>query len=170
MGNKYKKSKTLNLKDIQLIVYDFDGVMTDNRVILGEDGKESVIVNRSDGMAIEILRKSGIRQIIISKEKNNIVKIRAKKLSIPAFNGVDNKKNSLLSYCKKNRIDVKKTLYVGNDINDLVAMEITGYTACPLDAADEIKNIADIILHVNGGTGVIRNLIKFFRDVDRRIK
>lgn len=149
------------LKKIQLIVYDFDGVMTDNKVVLREDGLESVVVNRSDGLAVEIIKRAGIKQIIISKEKNRVVETRAKKLGIPVIQGVDNKKGILVSYCDKNNIQIENVAYIGNDINDIDAMTIVGYPICPADAYEEVKNISKIIIGVNGGDGVVRALLKY---------
>ena len=147
-------------KNIKLIVYDFDGVFTDNRVILREDGLESVIVNRADGLAIRILKNMGIGQIILTTETNKVVEARAKKLAIPIIKGVDNKKDILIAYCKQNMISLKDVLYVGNDINDIEIMAIVGYPVCPSDAYEEIKNISKIILSVPGGAGVVRDLMK----------
>jgi len=96
-----KEKYNFILKNINLIVYDFDGVMTDNRVILREDGKESVIVNRSDGPAIETIKNIEIKQIIITKEKNKVVEARAKKLSTPVIKGIHDKKEVLEAYYKK---------------------------------------------------------------------
>lgn len=151
----------INAKDIKLIVYDFDGVMTDNKVILREDGSESVIVNRSDGLAVSIIKKLGIPQIILSTEANRVVDTRAEKLGIMAIKGVGNKKETLLEYCRQNNINPLNVLYIGNDINDLEVMKIVGYPTCPADAYDEIKQISKIIFEKGGGEGVIRELIKY---------
>jgi len=149
----------LNL--IQLIVYDFDGVMTDNHVYVDQDGREMVRVNRADGLGISGIKKIGIQQIIISTEKNPVVSTRAKKLGIPCLQGIDNKKKALIDYCKKNDIDLRNVAYLGNDINDMEVMEIAGSTFCPADAHENIKGISDIILSKNGGNGVIRELLDF---------
>lgn len=158
-----KEKRTINMKNIKLIIYDFDGVMTDNRVILREDGLESVIVNRSDGLAIEIIKNIGIKQIIITKEKNKVVDARAKKLGIPLIKGINNKKQVLENYCKKNNIFLKSVVYIGNDINDLEAMRAVGHPLCPSDAYEEVKNISKIILDAQGGAGVIRDLLRFIK-------
>jgi YrbI family 3-deoxy-D-manno-octulosonate 8-phosphate phosphatase len=151
-----------NLKDVRLIVYDFDGVFTDNRVILREDGVESVIVNRADGLAIGILKDWGIKQIIITKERNNVVEARANKLTLTVIKGVDDKKAILIDYCKDNDIPLDKVVYIGNDINDIEAMKCVGYPVCPQDAYKEVRDISKIILDVPGGAGVVRNLLKYF--------
>ncbi|TAN45984.1 MAG: haloacid dehalogenase [Nitrospirae bacterium] len=149
------------MKDIELIVYDFDGVMTDNKVVLREDGLESVIVNRSDGLAVEIIKKLGIRQLILSKEKNKVVVRRAKKLKIPVLWGVDNKKDILSRYCEKNSIALKDVAYIGNDINDVDVMNIVGYSFCPQDAYPEARTAAKFVIPVNGGDGVVRALLNY---------
>lgn len=155
-----RKTK-FNCSDISLIAYDFDGVMTDNKVILREDGLESVVVNRSDGLAIGIIKGLGIMQLIISKEKNKVVVQRAKKLKIPVLHGIDDKKTALEDYCKKYSIHLDAVIYVGNDINDIDVMKAVGYPMCPADAYDEVKAISKYIIPVNGGNGVIRNLLNY---------
>jgi 3-deoxy-D-manno-octulosonate 8-phosphate phosphatase (KDO 8-P phosphatase) len=144
---------------LSLILYDFDGVMTDNRVIVREDGLESVVCNRSDGLSISIIKQWGIPQAIISTETNKIVIARASKLKIPVVHGVADKKETVLAYCRELNINPQETLYIGNDINDLDAMLAVGYPVCPNDAYKEIQDIAKCILPVNGGYGVIRELL-----------
>ena len=119
------------MKNIQLIVYDFDGVMTDNRVILREDGLESVVVNRSDGLAIGIIKSMGIPQMILSKEQNKVLEARARKLGIPVLQGIDNKKETLIECCRNKNIFLSNVVYIGNDINDVDVMRIVGYPICP---------------------------------------
>lgn len=153
-----RKTK-FNCSDISLIAYDFDGVMTDNKVILREDGLESVVVNRADGLAVEIIKGMGIKQVILSKEKNMVVETRANKLGIPVIKGIDDKKKILISYCDNNSLPLEKVVYVGNDINDLEVMEVVGYPVCPADAYAEIKSISKIVLAVKGGDGVVRSLL-----------
>jgi len=144
---------------IVIIFYDFDGVMTDNKVYLDQNGNEMVMVNRSDGLGISEIKKLGIQQIIISTEKNPVVSTRAKKLGITCLQGIDNKKKALIDYCKKSDIDLRNVAYLGNDINDKEVMEIAGSTFCPADAHENIKAISDTILSENGGNGVVRELL-----------
>ncbi len=159
----------LKRKDIELIVYDCDGVLTDNKVILCEDGKESAIFNRSDGLAVRMIKEAGIAQVILSTEKNKIVKLRSQKLKIPVIYGVENKKKVLQKYCRKTGFSLKKTIYVGNDINDLDVMRFVGMPMCPLDAFPEIKRIAKVIIQVKGGEGVVRELLNYLEVFNGRI-
>ena len=144
---------------IKLIVYDFDGVMTDNKVYVDQDGKETVQVNRGDGLGISEIKKLGIEQIIISTEKNPVVMKRAAKLNIKCLQGIENKKSALINYCQKNDFELQNVAYVGNDINDKEVMEIAGTTYCPSDAHKSIQDISDNILKTKGGDGVIRELL-----------
>ena len=143
---------------IKMIIYDFDGVMTDNKIILREDGLESVVVNRADGLAIGMIKKLGVEQIILSTEKNKVVNTRARKLGIKAITGVSDKAGTLLSYCRSRGVGIKDVLFVGNDINDLEVMKLVGFPVAPKDAERKIRKISGIIIEKKGGEGVIREL------------
>jgi len=146
-------------KDLKLIVYDFDGVLTNNMVILSQDGKESVIVHRADGLAISKIKELGIPQLILTTETNEVVERRARKLGIPLIKGVQNKQKALVDYCQQNHISFDNVLYIGNDINDLEAMKKVRYSLCPSDAYEEVKSVAGRVLNSPGGNGVVRELI-----------
>lgn len=162
MRNKIlKKQPRINIEDIRLIVYDFGGVMTDNKVIIFEDGRESIVANRSDGLGVEAPKKMGISQIILSTESNDVVRARAKKLNLSIIYACKDKKSTLIKYCKKRGYNLSKVVYVGNDINDLEAMEVVGYPIAPADAQIEIKKIAKIVTKARGGDGVIREVLDF---------
>jgi len=144
---------------IDLIIYDFDGVMTDNCAIVDEFGHESVIVNRSDGLAVKLIRAKGIEQLIVSTEGNAVVGVRADKLGIPAIQSVDDKRGTVVRHLESNSIDPSRVIYVGNDINDREAMGYVGWPICPADAHDQIKSISRIVLKTEGGQGVVRELL-----------
>ena len=148
---------------VSIFFYDFDGIFTDNRVFVSEDGKESVICNRSDGLAIRKIKDMKIQQVIISTETNKVVSFRAAKLGLPVIQGISNKKEILLEYCQKSCININEALYIGNDINDLEAMMVVGFPVCPEDAFPEIKNIAKLVIPVLGGHGVIRELLYYLK-------
>ena len=151
----------VRIKNIKLIVYDFDGVMTNNKVYLNQNGNEMVQVNRADGLAVSEIKKLGIDQIIISTEQNPVVSTRANKLDLLCIHGVNNKAQALKDYCEDHQISLRDVAYVGNDINDFDAMEIVGITFCPKDAHKSIKAISNHILNTNGGNGVVRELYDF---------
>ena len=143
---------------IKLIISDFDGVMTDNRVFVDETGKETVCVSRADGQAIHMLRSMDIELVIISTEINGVVEKRAEKLKIECIQNVSNKAECLKGYCKERNIPLQNVAYIGNDINDFEAMRLAGIKIVPCDAYEEVKNIADYVTKAKGGYGVIREI------------
>lgn len=158
------KNKKLSLrvpKNIKLIVYDFDGVMTDNKVIVFADGREAAICNRSDGLAVGIIKNWGIRQLIITTETDKVVLARAKKIGVPILAGIRDKKKCLLDYCRRRNLNPKKIAYIGNDTNDLEVMQAVGWPMCPQDAHQRIKEISRVVFSKNGGEGVVRELVDF---------
>ena len=148
-------------QQIKLIIYDFDGVMTNNKFILDSNGEESVILNRGDGLGISLFKKIGIKQIILSTEKNKIVKIRAQKVGIQCFYGIENKKSFLINFIKINKLKFNEICYIGNDLNDLEAMLLCKFAFCPLDAVKKIKIISNKTLTSKGGEGVVRELFDY---------
>ncbi len=154
------RSKNFKLfsNNIDLIAYDFDGVMTDNKVFVFEKGFEAVRCCRADGLGINMIKKLGIDQIIISTESNPVVEMRAKKIDIPVIYNCENKLLALESFCEQNNYDMVKVLYVGNDINDLDVMNAVGIPVCPSDAHPSVLKIVSIVLETKGGDGVVREL------------
>jgi YrbI family 3-deoxy-D-manno-octulosonate 8-phosphate phosphatase len=151
----------------KLVVFDFDGVLTDNRVLVFDDGREAVLCSRADGLAFDLFRRQGIPALILSTEKHPVVAARAKKLKVPCLHGIGDKKAVLQEYCRKKGVRLEDVLYVGNDLNDLEAMKIAGLSACPADAHSRIKTIARIQLKGKGGAGVARELAELFRLVEQ---
>lgn len=151
------------LKELGAIFYDFDGVMTDNKVLVSDTGSESVFCNRSDGLAISEFRRIGIHQAIISTETNDVVERRAEKLHIPVIHKLDtshiDKGTVLENYCAENGISLLHSIFIGNDLNDQPAFKLVGYPCCPVDAYQPVKDIAVWISTKNGGYGVVRELL-----------
>lgn len=148
----------MNRADIDLIVYDFDGVMTDNRVYVNQDGMEWVACNRSDGLGVGLLRQAGFAQMILSTETNPVVSARAAKLRLEVVQGVEDKATTLKDLLKRRGLTPQRVLYVGNDTNDLEAMQLVGYPVCPADAHPRIRTLSKRVLNSVGGAGVVREL------------
>ena len=143
---------------VDLFAFDFDGVLTDNRVLIMENGLEAVLCNRSDGLAFEMIRDAGLAAVIISTERNGVVSKRAEKLNLPVLQAIADKKRALEDYCKALNIGLKRTAFVGNDVNDLSVMQIVGYPIAVADAHPLVKNVATIVLDTRGGDGVVREI------------
>ena len=148
----------INKNNIDLFIYDFDGVMTNNCAIVFQDGTEAFMVNRADGLGVDYIRRAGISQMILSTESNPVVQARAKKLNIEVIQNCDNKKEALQKICKDKGLDLSKVVFVGNDLNDLEAMKIVGYPVAPADAHPFVLEIATLVTKAKGGEGVIREL------------
>jgi len=156
----------MTLDDIDAFVFDFDGVLTNNLVQIDENGKESVSCSRADGLAFDVLRKLNKPAYILSTEKNLVVKARAKKLNIPAIQGVADKVETIKKLATDNNYSLKNILYVGNDLNDYLVMQLCGYSACPADSHSKIKNVSSVILGTNGGDGIVRELLEEVFNLD----
>jgi len=146
---------------IRLAVFDFDGVFTDNRVLVFQDGTEAVFCNRSDGLGIGRLMEKGVEALVLSKERNPVVSARCKKLSLPCIQACDNKKETLLEIASEKNIPLSEISFMGNDINDIECMEIVGFPACVADAYPEVKNCAKWITKAKGGFGAVREFCDF---------
>ena len=105
--------------EIKALVMDFDGVLTDNKVIVNEDGSESVVCSRDDGYAIEKIKELGIITLILTREKNNVVIARARKLNTEIIKGEKEKLEKLKKWCLKNNIFPEGLAYIGNDLPDI---------------------------------------------------
>ena len=145
-------------EQIDLIVLDFDGVLTDNRVEVDQDGKESVIAHRGDGMGISLLKKAGYQIVILSTETNPVVSARASKLGLEVYQGISNKGQALNNLLAEKNIKPDNVIYVGNDVNDLGCFEIVGCAVAVADAHDDVIEKSDLILNEFGGYGAVREL------------
>jgi N-acylneuraminate cytidylyltransferase len=143
---------------IELVVFDFDGVMTDNAVWVYRDGTEAVRCDRSDGWGISQLRDLGIPMLVLSTEKDPVVSTRCAKLQLPYQQGIGNKAKYLGRYFQENKIDPSCVIYLGNDINDLGAMRMVGFPVAVKDSHPAILAAAKLVLTKYGGYGAVREL------------
>ena len=144
--------------DVDLVVFDFDGVMTDNRVWVDADGRELVSANRSDGWGVARLREAGVQIMVLSTETDPVVTARCRKLGIEVVQGVEEKAKALREFLESRGIESQRTIYLGNDINDVVCFPIVACALVVADAHPEAKAQADIILTKRGGHGAVREL------------
>jgi 3-deoxy-D-manno-octulosonate 8-phosphate phosphatase (KDO 8-P phosphatase) len=146
------------LAQLKLVVFDFDGVFTDNTVYVNQDGIEQVRCWRSDGLGLSRLKANGISAQIVSTEANAVVALRAAKLNIPCCHGVEDKAKVVVEICQERRIDFRECMFVGNDINDIPAF---GKVGIPVGVADAYPEINPHILFRTkkpGGFGAVREI------------
>ncbi len=142
--------------EVDLVVLDFDGVLTDNAVWVLEDGTEMVRCDRSDGLGIAMLKNAGIPVMVLSTETNPVVTARCKKLSIPCVQGVSDKGSKLVSILARDGIDPARVAYVGNDVNDLDCLRYVGVPVAVADAHPRARALARVVLSTPGGHGAVR--------------
>ncbi len=146
-------------EQVKLLVLDFDGVLTDNRVWVDQNGKETIAASRSDGMGLEILRRlTDIEVVVMSKETNPVVTARCNKLGIQVFQSVNQKEKALVDLINEKKINSEEVVYVGNDLNDTDCFPIAGYAAVPNDAFVIARRSADLVLDHPGGIGAVREI------------
>jgi len=144
------------LEDLELVVFDFDGVMTDNTVMVSETGLEAVRCHRGDGWGIAHLLKAGIRTMVLSTEKNPVVAARCAKLNLPCHQGIANKASYLADLLKHDNIDPERVAYVGNDLNDMECMSQVGVPVAVADAHPSVIAVSVLVLSRCGGQGAVR--------------
>lgn len=145
-----------SLAAIRAVAFDFDGVFTDNRVLVSQSGEEFVFCDRGDGMAIEFLRSAGIHLVIISKEPNPVVSARARKLSLEVHQGIDDKLPIFRQWLTTKGVDARECAYMGNDVNDVECLRHAGLAVVPSDSHPTAIAVADMVLTKPGGRGAIR--------------
>ena len=156
----YQRLRRAMPKKIELIICDFDGVLTDNKVWTDQNGTEMVAAYRSDSLRIRELRERGIDVMILSSEPNPVVRARAKKMGVEATHGVGihEKGRALQEVLKQKNIKAENVIYIGNDLNDLPCFEIAGWSVAVADAFPEVIRAADYVLTKAGGQGALREV------------
>lgn len=148
----------------KLLVVDVDGTLTDAGMYYSAKGEELKKFNTRDAQGLALLREEGIDTAIITKENSPIVKARAKKLKIDkCYVGIDDKLGCLKKICRALKINLSNVAYVGDDISDLECMKSAGFTACPADAVEAIKNISHYVCNAAGGAGAVREVCELIR-------
>jgi YrbI family 3-deoxy-D-manno-octulosonate 8-phosphate phosphatase len=141
---------------IDLVVFDFDGVMTDNAVLLDDAGTESVRVNRGDGWGIARLRDAGVPMLVLSTETHPVVAARCKKLELECLQGLDDKAQTLAELLGERGIRPEHVAYVGNDVNDSGCFDLVGFPVAVADANPRLVARAALVLSRRGGEGAVR--------------
>ncbi len=150
------------LSGVRLVVLDFDGVMTDNRVVVAEDGTESVVCHRGDGWGIARLREAGVDVMVLSTEVNAVVAARSRKLSIDCIHGCGDKLAALRAVAGERGLGRDEIAFVGNDVNDLSCLEWVGAPIVVADAEPAVLHAARWVTSRRGGHGAVREVADWF--------
>ncbi len=163
--------KMPSYKEIKFIIYDFDGVFTDNSVYVDSNSNEFVRCNRGDGLGLNLLnsflryKKLDIDQFILSTEVNPVVQSRADKLGLQCYQGISNKLEFVVNNLSFGQEDKISTLFLCNDLNDLELMRYAGHSVVPSDAHNLVKQEASVVLESKGGDGFLREFVEEFINI-----
>ena len=164
--------------DFHTLVFDFDGIFTNNKVYLNQRGEESIRCDRGDGLGLDMLRAFiskydwNLDMFILSKELNPVVSSRAKKLKIKCNQGISNKLKFINEYLLSRFGDVDYSssglIYLGNDLNDLESIIFSGFSACPIDSHSLVKDQVNLVIDKKGGEGFVREFIEKLISLDTK--
>ena len=149
------------LNKIKTFVFDVDGVFTDGKIMVDSQGKESRLFNTKDGIAVKLANELGYNVAIITGANNQGIKARLNRLGVKnVFLNSSDKVKDLLNYSKINNINLKETVYMGDDLPDIFPMELVYLKTCPFDAAPEVREVSDYVSNKKGGEGCVRDIIE----------
>lgn len=145
-----------SLSEIRLVVFDFDGVFSDNRVWTNDRGEESVACFRGDSAGLRRLDEVGVDYFILTSETNDAVPARARKIRIDCVRGIEDKLPVLREEVERRGFFLAETAYLGNDVNDAECLALVGLPVVPADAWAEVMPLAKLVLTRPGGNGCVR--------------
>jgi YrbI family 3-deoxy-D-manno-octulosonate 8-phosphate phosphatase len=154
-------SEKIMWKDIKLLAMDFDGVWTDGFVYTDQNGYETVRCSRKDSLGLDMIQKTGICAIVISKETNPVVQARCKKVKVDCFqaiNTAEQKLDILKRFICEKGISQNEVAYMGDDINDLNCIQFAGIGITVADGHPKCKSMAQYITQAKGGEHAIREV------------
>jgi N-acylneuraminate cytidylyltransferase len=152
------KSKLHKVQKPKILFTDFDGCLTADRVWLNHEGEEFVAANRKDGLAVKRLINLGIQVVIASTETNKVVLARGNKMGVEVLQGLADKAEAIEQYLKQKNLSWNDVWYIGNDVNDLGAIERANLSICPADAVKKVRKSVDILLKTKGGYGILSEI------------
>jgi len=156
------KNVVKKARKIKMIISDVDGVLTDGKIIIGNNGQEFKAFNSQDGMGINMAQKQGLRFAIITGRISKIVEIRAEELNIKdVYQDVDNKRAILKMIMDKYNLKKEELAYIGDDLNDLPVLNRVGLAVTVNNGVKKVRETADYVTTRNGGQGAVRETIDF---------
>ena len=156
---KLSRSLQAALGKVRMLAMDVDGVLTDAGMYYSESGDELKKFNTRDGMGIKMLQAAGIITAFITKENTAIVERRGKKLAVPEVHqGIDDKLTDLTRLVRKHGLMLAQIAYIGDDVNDLEALQAVGFSAAPADAMPIVIQAVHYVCAKKGGEGAVREL------------
>jgi 3-deoxy-D-manno-octulosonate 8-phosphate phosphatase (KDO 8-P phosphatase) len=154
-----KKNINEKLKKIKILILDVDGVMTDGRIIMDDEGRELKNFDVRDGHGLKVLQRYGIKVALLTGRKSKVVEYRAKDLDIKdVYQKVFNKKEVFEKILMKHKLSADEAAYMGDDIIDIPVLNRAGFSVAVADALDVVKKSVDYITKNKGGRGAVREV------------
>ncbi len=158
---------------IRALFFDVDGVLTDGRVYLSDDGREFKVFNTKDGHGIKRAVQAGLQVAWISGRTSRATELRARELGVRHYyQGVADKLKVYRALCRRWNVTAGETAAMGDDEPDVPLLEAAGFSACPADATPPARKAADVVLKRTGGDGAVRefveHILRYNRLVERR--
>lgn len=154
--NKKMKEK---IKNIKMLMLDVDGVMTDGKIIMDDEGRQLKNFNVRDGHGLKMVQRYGIQVVILTGRKSEVVNHRAKDLDIKeVYQGALNKKEVFLKILQKHNLAASAVAYMGDDIIDIPVLRQVGFSVAVADAVDVVKKNVDYVTKAKGGNGAVREV------------
>ena len=151
-------------EQVKLLILDFDGVLTDNRVWVDAEGRELVAAHRGDGWGVALLRERGFEVVVLSSETDPVVEARCRKLGVPFIQGLTDKAIALHKLIEEREVDPACVIYLGNDVNDVPCFPLVACAVVVADAHPQARAQADLVLKRSGGLGAVRELCDLLLD------
>lgn len=146
---------------VKLLVFDVDGVLTDGALYYGESGELMKRFDVKDGHGLVMARLAGLRSAVLTARRSRMVEVRGEELKLAAvFQGHKDKRAGFLELSQKLSVSPSEVAYMGDDVNDLGPLELCGLSACPADAAPEVRAECAFISTRAGGHGAARELVE----------
>ena len=152
----------MNIK-VKIFIIDVDGTLTDSGIYYDQEGNELKKFCTKDAAGIFAARSCGMKIMILTGRESNATKRRMEELGVDYLvQNIKDKAEYLEEFIKENGLLKEEVGYIGDDLNDIKAMLLAGFRACPSDACQEIKKISDYVSNINGGHGAVRDILEYF--------
>ena len=152
----------LDLAAIKLVGFDVDGVLTDGRIIIDDEGRESKNFHSRDGLGLKILLRAGLEAVLITGRASRLLDIRARGLGLTEiYQGVEDKWTVLEEVLKKKGLSPREAAFAGDDLIDLPVMTRVALALAPADAAPDVLAAAHFVAPAPGGRGAVRQMVEF---------
>jgi 3-deoxy-D-manno-octulosonate 8-phosphate phosphatase (KDO 8-P phosphatase) len=162
MAKEYPKEIVERAKKIKLLVLDVDGVLTDGRIVYSNYGDEIKNFDVNDGLGIMLMKRAGVKCVILTAKASRLVTRRAKELKIDkVYHNFHYKINALKKILRAFKCEKEEICFIGDDVIDIPVLKRVGLAICPPNAMDEVKEFVHFVTEKNGGRGAVREVCDF---------